>query len=99
MYLHLGTDLKADALCGGLGVIDGLCTSLNIRAYTVVVARSECAQVTETVKSDSVLWRAEANSSVVSGDLSLCDVVGSLSAEEESITADDGISSEGWALT
>lgn len=47
---------------------------------------------------DSVLGCAEADSSGITGDLALSDVVGSLSTKEETITADDGVSSESGSL-
>ena len=83
---------------GGLGVIDGLGTSFDIRADTVVVARSKSAQVTKTVEGNSIFWCAKTNRGVVTGDLALSDVVGSFSAKEEAVTANDGISSESWSL-
>ncbi len=64
----------------------------------MVVACGEGAQVTETVEGDSVFWCAEADSSVVPGDLSLSDIVRSLSTKKETITANNGICGEGWAL-
>jgi len=94
----LGTNLKADTLSSSLGVVDSLGTSLDISADTVVVAGSESAQVSETVEGDGVFGSAEANGSGVASDLALSDVVGSLTTEQEAVTANDSISSEGRAL-
>ena len=98
MNLRLSTDLKADTLGGGLGVVDSLGTSLDVRADTVVVACSESAQVTETVKGDGVLGGTVAEGSSVTSNLALSNVVRCLTTEEEAVTADDSVSSEGRAL-
>ena len=64
----------------------------------MVVARSEGRQVAETMESDSVLGRAEADSTGVAGNLAFGDVVRGLSTDEETIAAENGISGEGRAL-
>lgn len=64
----------------------------------MVVARGKSAQVAETVEGNSILWCAEADSSVVPGDLALSDIVRGFSTKKEPITANDGICGEGWAL-
>jgi len=96
--VSFSTNLKADTLCGGLGVVDSLGTSLDVGGHAVVVARSKGVQVAKTVEGNSVLGRAEANSSGVLGDAALSDVVGSLGAEQETVTANDSVSGEGWSL-
>lgn len=40
-----------------LGVIDGLCTSLDIGIDAVEVRGSESVEVVQTVERDRVLWR------------------------------------------
>lgn len=64
----------------------------------MVVAGSVGREVAKTVDGDSVLGSAEAQSSGISGDLARGHVVGGLSTEEETITANNGVSSEGGAL-
>lgn len=96
--LRLSTDLKADTLGGGLGVVDSLGTSLDVRADTVVVACSESAQVTETVEGDGVLGGTVAEGSSVTSDLALSNVVRGLGTEEETVTTENGVSSESGAL-
>ena len=96
--LRLSTDLKADTLGGGLGVVDSLGTSLDVRADTVVVACSESAQVTETVEGDGVLGGTVAEGSSVTSNLALSNVVRGLGTEEETVTTENGVSSESGAL-
>ena len=96
--LRLSTDLKADTLSGGLGVVDGLRAGLDVRGDAVVVRRGEGREVSEAVEGDGVLGRAEADGGGVLGDLALGHVVRGLSTDEEAITADDGVRGEGRAL-
>lgn len=60
---------------GGLGIIDSLSTSFDVRADTVVVACGESAQVTETVKGNGVLGCAVPEGSSVTSDLALGNIV------------------------
>ena len=57
-HSHFGAHLKSDManIRRGLGVIDGLCTGLDIRIDTVEVRGSESVEVVQTVKRDRVLW-------------------------------------------
>ena len=64
----------------------------------MVVARGESAAVAETVEGDGVLGCAETGGGGVAGDLALSDVVSGFSTEKETVTANDGVSSQGWAL-
>lgn len=82
----------------GLGVIEGLGTSLRVAADAVVVAGGVGVQVIESLKSDSIFRSVVANSGGVTGQVALGDVVSSLSTEEEAITTNDSISSEGGPL-
>jgi hypothetical protein len=79
-------------------VVLGLATSLDIAVDTVVVARGVLLEAVACKESDGVLGGAEAETSSVAGDLSLGDIVGSLSTEEEAVMAENGISGEGGAL-
>ena len=98
MSLRLGTDLKGDTGSGGLGVVDGLSTGLNVSADTVVVAGREEVHVVETVDGDGVVRGTVANGRRVPGDLALGDVVGCLSTDEETVTTEHGVSGESGAL-
>lgn len=64
----------------------------------MVVAGSEGGQVPETVEGNGVLWGRVADSTSVTGDLALGDVVRSLSTDEETVTAEDGVSGESGTL-
>jgi len=98
MYVRLGTNLERDSRGGGIGVIYGLRTGLNVGAHTVIIARSKGAQVGETVESDCVLGRRETEGSRVLGDTGLSDVVRCFGTEEEAITTEDGVSGKRWTL-
>lgn len=64
----------------------------------MVVARRERVQVVETVKGDSVLGGIVTDSSGITGNLALGDVVSSLGTKQEAITTEDGVRGEGGAL-
>ena len=83
---------------GGLGVVDGLGAGLDVRGDAVVVASGEGGQITETVEGDGVLWGGVADGTGVAGDLALGDVVRGLSTDEETVTAENGVSGESGAL-
>lgn len=98
--LRLGTDLEADTSRGvGLGVVDGLRTRLDVGGDAVVVAGGEGAQVPESMDGDGVLWGGVTDGAGVAGDLALGDVVGSLGTDQETVTAENGVSGEGRALS
>ena len=96
--LRLGTNLEVNPSSGSLGIIDSLGTSLDIGAHTVVVAGGESRSIAQTVDGYGVVGSAEADGTGVTGDATLSDVVGSLSTNEESVTAENGVSSECWTL-
>jgi hypothetical protein len=84
-YARLGADLERDTAMGALRVVYRLGTSLDVWAHTMIVARRERFEVVEPEERDGILGRAVANGGSVLSDVALCDVVGSLSAEKESI--------------
>ena len=94
VYTRLNANLKVDTGSGRLGVIDSLGTGLDVWAYTVVVAGSECGPITQTMDGDGVVRSAEADSTRVTGEATLCDVVGSLGTEKESVTTEDSVGGE-----
>jgi hypothetical protein len=96
--IRLYTDFKVNTGGGSLGVVDGLGASLDIGAHTVVIAGSERRRVTQAVDSDGIVWGAEANSTRVTREATLSDVVRCLGTKEESITTEDGVGSECWSL-
>ena len=96
--VRLGADLQRNARCGGLGVIDRLSSGFDIGADAVVVAGSEGVEVVETVDRHGVFWCIVTNGSGVAGDLSIGDVVRSFGTKEETIAAEDGVSSESGTL-
>jgi len=48
--------------------------------------------------SDGVVGSAKADSTGVTGEATLCDVVRCIGTNEESIAAKDGVCSESWSL-
>lgn len=65
----------------------------------MVVARSESFEVVETVNSHSVFGSVITDGSGIPSNLTLGDVVRSLSAKQEAIATEDSVSGEGGALT
>lgn len=64
----------------------------------MVVARGEGGHVSETVDGDGILWGGVADSTGVAGHFALGDVVRGLSTDEETVTAEHGVSGESGAL-
>lgn len=95
---RFATDFEGNTTLGRLGVIDGLGTSLNVGVDSVVVRGGEGVEVIDAVNGDSVFGCVVANGGGVAGDLASGNVVGGLSTEEESVTAENGVSGEGRAL-
>lgn len=96
--MRLGANLNVDATVRGLGVVSGAGTSLDITTDAVVVASGEGLEVVQTVEGDGILRGIVAQSSSIAGDVPATDVVGGFGANEETVTAKDSISGEGWAL-
>lgn len=96
--IGLGADFQRNARSGGLCVIDRLSSGFDIGADSVVVAGSKGVEVVETVDSHGVFWCIVTDSSGVAGDLSISDIVRSLSTKEETIATEDGVSSESGTL-
>lgn len=94
----LGTDLERDTAGGGLGVVDGLGTGLDVLADSVVVRSGEGGEVAQTVQGDGVVRGGVAESTGVSGDGTRGDIVGGLGTDKEAVTADNGVGGEGRAL-
>lgn len=97
-YSRLGTHFEGNATLGGLGVVDRLSARLDVRADTMVVARSECVEVAEPVNGDRVFRRAVADGSGIAADLPLLDVVGRFCADEEAVATENGVRGEVRAL-
>jgi len=98
VQIGLGTDLEVNTGGGSLGLVDGLGTSFDIGAHTVVVTSSESRSITQAVDSDGVVGSTKADSTGVTGEAALSDVVRRLSTNEESVTTKDGVGSECWSL-
>jgi hypothetical protein len=93
----LAGDLEADGVAGG-GVPGSLSTGLDLSVDTVVVASGEERQVVAGSDGSGVLGNAVADSSGVLGDSSLVDVVATLSTDEESLVAENGVEVSGRAV-
>jgi len=74
MCVRLGTNLERDSRGGRVGIVYSLRAGLNVGAHTVVVARSEGAQIGETVESDRILRCRETCCGRVLGDTAFSDV-------------------------
>ena len=96
--LRLGADLESNARRRCLGVVYGLGTSFNVRAHTVVVARSKSAEVGEGMEGDGILGRGEAGRGGVLGDTALSDIVRGLRTNEEAVAAQHGVGGNSGAL-
>ena len=83
---------------GVLVVVDGLSTSFDVRADAVVVAGRECLHIVEAEESDGIFWGIETDGTSVPSDVALGDVVSSLYANKETVTANHGVSGERWSL-
>lgn len=58
VQVDLGTDFECDTPGGGLGVVDGLGTGLDVLGNLVVVRGGEGGQVAQTVDGDGVVLKA-----------------------------------------
>lgn len=96
--IRLDADFEVDTGGGSLGIVDSLGTGLDIWAHTMIVAGSECGSIAQAVEGDGIVRSAKADSTGVTGETTLGDVVSSLGTKEESITTEDGVSSECWSL-
>ena len=96
--VSLGADLKVDTSGRVLGVVDRLGAGLNVGGHAVVIRGGEGRQVAEAVERDGVFGRAVANGRSVLRDLAVGHVVRSLSTDKETVTANNGVGSEGGAL-
>lgn len=97
-YVRLGTNLKVDTGGGSLGIVDSLGTGLDVGAHTVVVASGKSRSITQAMDGDGVIRSAEANSTGVTGEATIGDVVSSLGTNEESVATEDGVGSKCWSL-
>ena len=64
----------------------------------MVVTGSESGSITQAVDGDGVVGSAEADSTGVTGEATLGDIVGRISTDKESVTTKDGVCSECWSL-
>lgn len=81
-----------------LGVIDGLCTGLDVGIDAVEVGRGESIEVAQPVERDSILRRTIGECGRVAGHCALVEVVLRLGTEEEPISTEDGVGGERRAL-
>ena len=99
--VELGTNLEGNGGLGallGLGIPDGLSTSLEIRVDAVVVRSREDLERVVGVESNRVLGGGVTGSGSKAGDVRSTDVVGEVTSDDEAVTADDDITGEGGAL-
>jgi acetyl-CoA acetyltransferase len=96
--LRFSTNFKSYTRGSGLGVINSLGAGLDVRADTVVVAGMESMQIAESVEGNGVVRSVVTDSSRVTGDFALCDVISSFGTDEEAIASKDGISCDRGAL-
>ena len=97
-YVRLCTNLEVNTGSGSLGIIDGLGTSFDIGAHTVVVTGSESRSIAQTMDGDGIIRSTEADSTRATGEATLGDVVRCVGTDEEPVTTEDGVGSECWSL-
>jgi len=98
VQVGLGTNLEVNTGSGSLRIIDGLGTSFDIRAHTVIVTGSESGPIAQTMDGDGIIRGTEADSTGATGEATLGDVVRRVGTDEESVTTEDGVGSECWSL-
>ena len=64
----------------------------------MIIAGSESRAVTQAVDGDGVVGSAKSDSTGVTGESTLGDVVRCLGANKEPVTTEDGIGSKCWSL-
>lgn len=84
---------------GGLGIVDGLGTSLDVTADAVVVGRGEGLEVVETVEGNGVLRGVVPDGGSVAGDVPTGNVICGLGTDKETVATQNGVCSESGALT
>jgi len=82
----------------GLGIPNGLSTSLDLLANLVEVRSSKDAQVVGSGDSGTVVSSLVADGSRVFSDGSLVDIVTELTASHEALVTDDSVDGGSWAL-
>ena len=97
-YVRLSTNFKSNPVGGFRCIVDGTTPGFDITAYTVIITCSELGEFVRCKEGDSVFRRAESNSCRVPGNLSRRDIVLSLSTDEETIMAKNGVGSNGRSL-
>lgn len=83
---------------GSLGVIERLSTGLGVSVDTVVVTGGVSVEVVDSLKGNGVFGRVVANGSSIAVDAALGNIVRSLGTEEEAITTNNSVGSEGGTL-
>lgn len=83
---------------GGLGVVDSLGASFGTVANALVVASMVSVQVVEGVDGDRIVVTEISDGGGITTNVSLSNVISSLSTKEKVVATNDGISSESWTL-
>ena len=96
---RLNTNFQSDTTVGGFGVVNGFGAGLHVSINTMVVAGAEGVQVVQPMEGDGVFRSTVADSGGVAGHVAFGDIVCSLSTNEETVTAENSVSSESRALT
>jgi len=91
--LVLGTDFQGNSV-GALGIPNSLTTSLDVRADTVVVRGGEHGQGVSGVNSNSILGSRVAESSVVTGNLAVQNIISNFTTSKETFVANYSVDIE-----
>jgi hypothetical protein len=91
--LILGTNFQSNGV-GALGVPNSLTTSLNIRAYAVVVRGRENGQGVGGVNGNSILGSSVTEGGVVAGNLAIQNIVGNFTTSKETIVTNNSVDVE-----
>lgn len=93
VQLVFGTHLQSNSV-GAFGVPNSLTTSLDIRAYTMVVGGRENGQGVGGVNGNSILGSSVTESSVVTSNLAIQNIISDFSTSKETFVSNDSVDIE-----
>jgi len=96
--VRLCANLKVNTTMSRLAVVNCTSTSLHVTAHAMVVASTEGVEVMQTMKGNGVIRSAVAESCSVACDIAPAYVVSCFGTKQETVTAENSISSESRSL-
>jgi hypothetical protein len=91
--LVLGTNFQSDGV-GTLGVPNSLTTSLDIRAYAVVVRGRENGQGVGGMNSNSILGSSVTKGGIVASNLAIQNIIGNFTTSKETFVTNNSVDVE-----